>query len=329
MGPQGWQVRPDVTGRAQRAAAVRALLLGAAFALAAGFFAFGLTTYLISVPPIPGATPTLGATPTAATSPTPAPDGDGAEYDPPPLPYPTDLEQARAWLEHNPLYGASLTAVGCALQRLPDPEPPALDVVDAHLDASMDCLMAVWLAPVGQAGFVLPRPPVLSYDQPITTACGTSPAMDRAAAFYCPGDQRIFYAVDRSSPLFSRTSLTVETTLAHELGHALQGRSGILLAEWALVQTVDEDAGLELSRRVELQADCLGGLAINALAAATGLTALERTHLQEDNYARGDRPGNPRTHGAPASGLRWISQGLGSADVRGCNTFVVAAADVA
>ena len=234
-----------------------------------------------------------------------------------------------AWVGRNALYGPAVAPADCAIERLADPEPPALDVLDAHLDATMDCLMAVWVAPVEQAGFVLPRPPVLSYDQPITTACGTSPSMDRAAAFYCPGDQRIFYALDRSRALFSRTSLTVDSTLAHELGHALQGRSGILQAEWALVQTVDEEGGLELSRRIELQADCLGGLALNALAEATGLTGRERGQLQQDNYARGDRAGRPRTHGSPESGLRWISRGLDGAEIGGCNTFVASPEDVA
>jgi len=327
MTPQGWDFRP-AAGSTGRAAALRALLLGVAFALAAGFFAFALTTYLTAAPPTRGATPTTPSTATPSTA-TPTPDEDGPDYDPPPLPNPANRDEAHAWLERNALYGPSLVPIGCAIERLADSGPPDLEVVDAHLDATMDCLMAVWVAPVQEAGFVLPRPPVLSYDQPITTACGTSPSMDRAAAFYCPADQRIFYAVDRSVPLFSGTSLTVDSTLAHELGHALQGRSGILLAEWALVQTVDEAAGLELSRRTELQADCLGGLALNALAAATGLTDLERDQLREDNYSRGDRPGYPRTHGAPESGLRWISQGLGSAEVGGCNTFVVAPEDVA
>lgn len=335
-----WAVPPP--GANRRAGSVRLAALGLAVALAAGFFAFGVTSYLNrgAAPPPPDATPAPTTPATQATGPahSPAPTteptptaspspGDG--FDPPPLPYPQSWEEAAAWLEGNALYAHSLPSVDCAITRLGDPEPPRLEVLDRHLAATMDCLMAVWSPPITAAGFVLPHSPVLSYDQPITTACGTSPSMDAAAAFYCPADQRIFYAVDRRRPLFDDTPLAVDNTLAHEVGHALQGRTGILLAEWAFQQEAEPDLALEYNRRTELQADCLGGLALNALAVATGVTQDERELLRQDNYARGDHPGRPRTHGAPASGLRWISAGLASEEVGTCNTFVAPAEDVA
>ena len=317
--------------------------LGAALALAAGFFAFGLTSYLnrpeaggTPVPtapatpaPSPSDSPSPSETPTAST-PTPAPPtGPADDFDPPPLPYPQSWDEAKAWLEDNRLYGETLAAVDCAITRLDDPRPGELAALDAHLAATMECLMRVWSAPMATAGFVLPQSPVLSYDQPITTACGTSPSMDAAAAFYCPADQRIFYAVDRGRPLYSTTPLAVDNTLAHEVGHALQGRTGVLMAEWAFQQDAEPDLALEYNRRTELQADCLGGLAINALATATGLTEAERELLGEDTYARGDHPGRPRTHGAPASGLHWITTGLSTTAVAACNTFVASPDEVA
>lgn len=326
-------------GPARGAGPVRLVVLGLAVCLAAGFFAFALTTYLNRHPvgstpaASPAATPTgattaAGPTPTpATTSPTTTPGPAG--FDPPPLPYPQTWDEAEAWLEDNALYAHTLPPVDCALTRLAGREVPDLAVLDSHLAATMECLMQVWTPPVTAAGFVLPHSPVLSYDQPITTACGTSPSMDAAAAFYCPADQRIFYAVDRRRPLFDDTPLAVDNTLAHEVGHALQGRTGILLAGWAFQQQEEADAALEYNRRTELQADCLGGMALNALGTATAITPQEREQLRQDNYARGDHAGRPRTHGSPASGLRWISAGLEAVAVATCNTFVAPAEDVA
>ncbi len=344
MATPGWPARPPAPGRT---GAVRMVVLGLALALALGFFAFALTSYLnrnAASPPAPGgpgaatATPTgqtqepsPGESPSTAPTPTPTAEPEPADdaFDPPPLPNPQTWDEARAWLEDNALYRHELAAVDCPITRLTSPVPGELAALDAHLGATMGCLMAVWDPPMVAAGFVLPRSPVLSYDQPITTACGTSPSMDSAAAFYCPADQRIFYAVDRGRPLFSTTPLAVDNTLAHEVGHALQGRTGILMAEWAFQQDSTPDLALEFNRRTELQADCLGGLALNSLAVATGLTEDERELLRQDNYARGDHPGRPRTHGSPESGVRWISTGLADTQVAACNTFVAEPDDVA
>lgn len=319
---------------------VVAILLGVAVVVALGFGAFAVTSALVrqdspasgpTIQPSPEPPPVepSPATTPAAPTPQPTPSDPDAEYDPPPLPLPQDLDEATRWLQANALYDQTTVQTDCAITRLDDPTPPDLAVMDDHLSRSMDCLHQVWLEPMTTAGFVLPLPPVRSYDQPITTACGTSPAMEYAAAFYCPADQRIFYAVDRNYQLFNQTSLEIDTTLAHEFGHALQGRTGMLSAEMRLTYNADDDVVLEYSRRIELQANCFGGVAMNALATATGLTGAERDSLKLDAYYRGDREGNPRTHGNPDSARRWIEIGLANLQAGACNTFIVPPDDIA
>lgn len=343
---QGWQQPPpgwQYPAAPPKRAPIAAVLIGALVVITLGFAAFVITALVVrqdSPPGAPTAPPTAtsvepspgvsSAEPSPSTSPiepTPPP-SDG--YDPPPLPAPQTWEEAERWLTANALYDHDVAPVDCGIARLDDPVAPALEVLDVHLNATMDCLMGVWIDPMTAAGFILPQPPVRSYDQPITTACGESPPMDYAAAFYCPGDQRIFYAVNRDWPLFRRTSLEVDNTLAHEFGHLLQGRTGIISASWAFRSTAaTEDEELEYSRRTELQADCFGGMAMNSLAEATQLTGEERELLKDDTYSRGDREGRPRTHGTPDSGLRWITTGLESAFIGACNTFAASAEDVA
>lgn len=332
---QPWPTPPPPPTRSP----VVMVIIGLAIVIALGFTAFAVTSALVrqAASPEEPAAPTSAAPADPSPSPSqteptpdPAPDpepGDG--YDPPELPQPQTWDEATAWLQANALYEQEATPSTCVIARLDDPTPPALEVMDSHLNHTMDCLMEVWSAPAAAAGFVLPQPPVRSYDQPITTACGSSPSMDEAAAFYCPSDQRVFYAVDRDRPLFYRTSLEIDTTLAHEFGHALQGRTGIISASWAFRSEATEDVALEYSRRTELQADCLGGMAMNALGEATGLTATEREMLQADNYSRGDRDGYPRTHGKPENGLRWITTGLESLSAGVCNTFIASSDEVA
>lgn len=322
------------------------VVLGIALVLLLGFGAFALTGALMrsgpgagpeptipypapsSEQPSPPMEPTEQPSPPVEPTPQPSPTAPGDGYDPPPLPRPQSEDEASQWLRANALYDQSTAQTNCAIARLSDPTPPDLATMDAHLNRSMDCFMQVWLGPMTAAGFELPQPPVRSYDQPITSACGTSPEMDFAAAFYCPADQRIFYAVNRDYLLFQNTSLEIDTTLAHEFGHTLQGRTGMLSAELWFTHAAADDVVLEYSRRIELQANCFGGVAMNALAAATGLTDLERDALKLDAYYRGDREGYPRTHGNPDSAMRWMSTGLDTLQAGACNTFAIPADQV-
>lgn len=338
--PQAWQAPQPVR---RSGGAIKAVIIGMVVVLGLGFLAFVAATFLFLSLAAREPIPTVGPVPAPTSmSPTPSPDPtppgptpqptptDPADYDPPPLPRPKSLEEAERWLRANALYAERTQQIDCAIKRLKsDRAPKDLAALDTHLNRTIGCLMKVWNQPMSEAGFVLLQPPVRSYDKPITTACGTSPAMDQAAAFYCSGDQRIYYAVNRKRPLYYRTPLAVDSTLAHEFGHALQGRTGILPARRVILQTVeDEDEALEYSRRTELQADCLAGIAMNSLAKATGLTKKERQLLREDNYSRGDREGYPRTHGAPESGLHWIGVGLDTREIGRCNTFTATSKQV-
>lgn len=281
--------------------------------------------------PTPTAGPTTPATPKPTPKPKPTPTPQPTRYDPPDLPYPKDVAQATKWTRSNPLYLQRAPVTDCALQRYSTDRPPKkLATLDKYLTRALGCLVKVWQKPVTDAGFALYQPPVRSYDKPITTACGDSPPMDSAAAFYCGGDQRIYYGVNRDRPLYYTTPLAIEGVLAHELGHAIQGRTGILWAETVLAWQADsEKKALEYSRRLELQAHCMAGVTMNALAKATKLTKEERRLLAEDMYSRGDREGYPRDHGSADNQRRWMETGLGTRDLAACNTFTAAAKRVA
>lgn len=310
-------------------------------AIGVGFLAFAATTYYLGVAltqnqptatPEPPVTRTAepSADPTTSPAPSPTPTDPPESEDPPELPWPRDAAEAEEWMRENALYDHQVQRTDCAIERLGDPDPPEdLTTFDAHLNRSAGCLTQVWAGPADEAGFVVLQPPVRAYDQQITTACGDSPAMDYAAAFYCSGDQRIYYAVPRSYPLFGESSLEVDVVLAHEFGHAVQGRIGIIGAKYTLgKQAETKREVLEISRRVEMQADCLAGVAVNALAKASGITEAEREIIRQDRYYRGDDEGTPGDHGAPESRRRWVSAGLETRRIGTCDTFSVDASEV-
>ncbi len=322
---------------------LRLLLLGVVAVLAVGFFAFSLMNYLSTDEqagpgpgPGPGPEPTSqGPTPEPTPEPTPVeiPDPD---LNPPDTPVPTTWEEVDKWLVDNALYAETLQVpTNCPADRL-DATTASKEQLQAHVTDLTACLTMVWLEPMERAGFQMPRPPAIVFDQPITTACGDAGSGD---IFYCGGDQRIYYATDApgifpaSVASAVRNPFFMASVIAHEYGHAVQARTGILISQQAIRSQSEKETDLELSRRKEMQADCFAGAFLHAVAQATQLTDAEHAALSEVTYAVGDdiiseSPGYVGDHGTGAARQSWFEAGNGSAQVSTCNTWTAPADQV-
>jgi uncharacterized protein len=125
-----------------------------------------------------------------------------------------------------------------------------------------------------------------------------------------------------------------DVVMAHEFGHALQGRTGILISANGLGQlSGDKPTQLELSRRLETQADCFSGMFMRAVSLSMGIQQSDVNGILATYRAVGDDTlsGNPDVvgnHGHADSREFWGSTGLGTSDVGKCNTFVAPASQV-
>ncbi|MGC4153448.1 MAG: neutral zinc metallopeptidase [Propionicimonas sp.] len=329
---------------------LRLLLLGVVAAIAVGFFAFSLTNYLngpgnvVGPAPLP---PTPTTEPPAPPSPEPVPTPEVGEtsappvgvpepdLNPPPLPMPKNWDEVDAWLLDNAIYAeTTLVPTNCTLSRI-DVTNTTTEALQEHLNTLTGCLMMVWQEPMQRAGFVMPRPPITVYTTAITTACGETSGLN---ASYCAGDQRMYYSANihevfrRYNPEVIDNVFLPDLIMGHEFGHAIQGRSGILAAELYAEQqrAKTESEELELSRRTEVQADCLAGIFLNSVAQASRMTDGDRAEITEISHAIGDdslsgRPGVEGNHGWGANRRHWTETGLGSNQVNVCNTFTAPA----
>jgi predicted metalloprotease len=262
--------------------------------------------------------PPTGSNPTTRTI--PAPTGL------PPLPDPATVEQRRTYLFSNALYAQTLSGqvdctVGVDLVRVTDTD------LEAYLNDFVGCLMEAWSGPVAAAGFELPRPTVTVYTEPITTRCGKS---ETENAFYCGADQQLYLAYDLLSffPRLQDARFMVESIISHEFGHAVQARTGILLAEYHYEdESPTTEEADQWSRRTELQADCFAGLSLRSMAAATGLDDTDAANITQLFTLLGDT-GLGGDHGQPSSRTRWINAGLASDTPNQCQTFSAAANEV-
>ncbi|MCA0295854.1 MAG: neutral zinc metallopeptidase [Actinobacteria bacterium] len=311
-----------------RKSPMRGLLLGLVLVVGIAFFGIALMSYLGGGS---GGDQPGGNRTTAAPQPTvsvPAPDTD-----PPELPAPETYGEATTWLEENAVYAQSIQVpTDCSVPKIDMRTASVAELTD-HLNELTACLWQVWSPPLEKAGFELPRPPVTVYDQPITTGCGK---LDEVNAVYCSADQRIYYA----QPLWQifpenqqDDPFVVESVLAHEFGHTIQARTGIMIASGAWEQKSTAAEGKVFSRRLEQQADCFAGMFTEAVGASSGLSNDDLVNLRDVFYNLGDdvlnnTPNVQGGHGLGRSRKAWFTVGQESTLMGKCNTYTAPPASV-
>lgn len=237
---------------------------------------------------------------------------------------PVETADARAVLESNTLYEQGGLANGYC---------PAQDLGNASgqhqtsfYEALMDCMNDEWRPVVESAGYVYTSPDLVAFDSAIQTPCGTaSPQDGRTLAFYCPTDEVMYADVPQMRRFFADNDVAYAIVIAHEFGHHVQNEVGTLKAARDVSYAGLEDQ-LDTHRRVELQASCMGGLFLGAVAESYPMDETRLQQLDQVAGSFGDEPGADdadRDHGSGASNRTWIANGYTENDVSACNTFVV------
>lgn len=235
-------------------------------------------------------------------------------------------------LADNPLFanGLGLPAVTCQLPRW---NPDASAQLPFY-QAEAQCLFQAWQPVLQSAGLPAKMPRVQIETTQFTDPCGTY--QPTTNAHYCDGDHTIhmtpkWFSSENDPP--NATGIYVGL-FAHEFGHAIQGMTGVMAAYGEARYEAGKDgaaAGLEWSRRVELEASCFGGM---FLTASVGRGAIDRNIFNEayqDEAQRGDYPdrtGNPRDHGTPSHNGAWWQQGTTKNRTAQCNTWAASSSDV-
>jgi predicted metalloprotease len=251
---------------------------------------------------------------------------------PPAIPRPQTESEAEDFLVRNPFYDQT-APIPVRCESRPINVATASDAqLEAHFNGLMECQVRVWQPPVTRAGFEIVRPTVTIYGAKITTKCGTS----EVNAFYCSADQQIYFSNQLANyvEIVAEDKWAADVVMAHEFGHALQGRTGILISSAALGQlSENKSTELEFSRRLETQADCLSGMFMRAVSLSMGIQQADVAGILATYRAVGDDsltsdPDIEGSHGTAASRVYWGNTGLGTSDVGRCNTYVVPARQV-
>lgn len=191
---------------------------------------------------------------------------------------------------------------------------------EPFLRSALVCLDDAW-RPLLESIKVDFTPPTL-----VLSGTGTPPDCRQKLennSYYCAGT----IYLDRSS--YQKTAagqaavaIAALSMLAHEYGHHVQQLSGTLPAAVTRIDAAGRTTplGLELTRRTELQAQCLAGMFIGATFDEVTVDV-----AKHDSYTRGDAPKRPADHGSSSHFGGWFSIGADLDSLSVCNTWTAPA----
>ncbi|WP_043639472.1 neutral zinc metallopeptidase [Nonomuraea candida] len=169
-------------------------------------------------------------------------------------------------------------------------------------------------------------------------ACGDYPSPGSIVPYYCPRNSTI-YASTSAMARGNGNALGygqiiswhggIISMMAHEYGHHVQNITGLMDSWWrSTLDSTSQSGKLALSRRLELQATCFGGMWMRSVAASYPVSTAQRGQLFYFYGRVGDHPGYPRDHGKPVNNNLWFRQGWQKNKTFQCNTWMAPSSTV-
>ncbi|MEV5721869.1 neutral zinc metallopeptidase [Amycolatopsis mediterranei] len=202
---------------------------------------------------------------------------------------------------------------------------------EAFFTAASKCLDAAW-GPFLLAYHLPFTPPALHFPTGASfeTECGTIQVGIATAAYYCENNLYVPFRGLQTDQYGNNPGVYL-ALIAHEYGHHVQQVAGLMDAAWQKIYEAGQNspAGLEMSRRKELQAQCFSGMFLGAHVDQGGtITRDMYNKAWNDQETRGDNTSRSHDHGTNAHYASWWRTGATSNRIADCNTFAAPSSEV-
>ncbi|MEW2481992.1 neutral zinc metallopeptidase [Mycobacterium sp. NPDC049093] len=189
-------------------------------------------------------------------------------------------------------------------------------------ETAVSCMDTAWKPLITAAGMEFRSPKVS-----LAEGCN-SDGMRGYAGMYCNETETLSVPLSSLSPKKDSAEVIFNVAvLAHEYGHHVQHLIGTLSEMYKQARAVGEQSepGLELSRRMELQAQCFSGMFVGSIVDTGGrFTVADYQVVANGNW----NSVTPRDHGSPEHYGSWWDQGYRLNKIGECNTWLSPASDV-
>ncbi|HEY0639325.1 MAG TPA: neutral zinc metallopeptidase [Pseudonocardiaceae bacterium] len=186
----------------------------------------------------------------------------------------------------------------------------------SYYEALTTCLDAVWRPVLRAAGLPAERPALVAAAPPPGRCARPDPRS--ASAWYCGANRTMYLPPDRLMVGTGNPDVHLGV-VAHEYGHHVQLLAGVMDAVWANAELrpAGPELAVEESRRLELQATCLAGLFLGAVA-GHGSVSRELAERAVHNLGHGEAA---TTHGGVRSQTFWAERGYTWPTTAACDTW--------
>ncbi|WP_214107530.1 neutral zinc metallopeptidase [Acrocarpospora catenulata] len=185
------------------------------------------------------------------------------------------------------------------------------------------CVNQMWARKFKAVGWTYRVPKIVIRTSGPKTPCGR--LTKTYWGHYCPHNQTI-YILLTSEQIKQPFPLVLAKTMAHEIAHHVQQRSGMLTPYYNLAYRArTKTAKNLLSHRVEQQAECFAGVFLSGAQDSLPVDFEEWEHI--NNWAV--KNADDALHGKGRNQVFWLERGFQSGSPAACNTWVVSNARVA
>ncbi|WP_084628661.1 neutral zinc metallopeptidase [Amycolatopsis nigrescens] len=162
------------------------------------------------------------------------------------------------------------------------------------------------------------------------TDCGSIKVGIATAAYYCENNLYVPFRGLQTDQYGNNPGVYL-ALFAHEYGHHVQEVAGLMDAAWERIYAAGQssEAGQEMARRKELQAQCFSGMFLGAHVDRGGSVTREMYEKAwKDQETRGDNTSGSHDHGTNAHYASWWRTGAEDNRIAECNTFSAPATEV-
>lgn len=194
----------------------------------------------------------------------------------------------------------------------------------AYYTALTACLDQAWRPVLQKAGVPPSSPAVVTANDPVS-ACEWLDDED-FKAFYCGADATMYLPVDRMTEWDVGRPYDHLGTVAHEYAHHVQAIGGLFdtaYQEWGDLPA-DSPVALDISRRLELQANCFAGVFIGS-AADRGSIPRPVASGAVEGFVYSTLVS---THGSQRNQADWAVRGYRERTLSACDTWAAPASEV-
>ncbi len=188
------------------------------------------------------------------------------------------------------------------------------------------CLNLAWKTQFRKAKLPFSQPRLRFVTSKVSSPCGRWPT--GAGGYYCSSNRMIYIGVFREV-LKNPYAPNHAQFMAHEYGHHVQQLMGVMNYYGQSVWRARPSTKLAFSRRLELQADCLGSAFLRQVSADLPVDQEQWDSMVDWVAQNGHKNWVKNDHGKGSSQAYWMERGFNNGSPSACNTWAAPSRTVA